>query len=735
MLPIQKYKSEIIEAVRNNYVTIISAETGAGKSTQIPQYLAGIFPQVIVTEPRIIAVKTLARRVSDETGEPLGKVIGYKTGYEKYFSKKSRIIYCTDGVQIVKSLFNEDVETERVLIIDEVHEWNLNIETLVAWSLWMREKWNTKVVIMSATIDVESIAQYFGNDVATLEIPGTNYNVEVEEKPASEFISTIKENIQNKKDILVFVAGKPEIKRIMQELSEEDAMLLPLHSELDWNEQKKCFEQYNKPKVIVSTNIAQTSITPNVDVVIDSGEVKMSCVENGIQGLYIRNISIADILQRKGRAGRTKDGKYILCSDIPIKERKRFSLPEIQRSILDRTVLQLATIGLDAEELKFYHQPSKESIKAAKQELIVLGAIDATSKNVTELGKKMVRIPVSVQLARMIVEAEKYGVTESVLTIAAIVQMGGLLARDGKYEYFTNETNSDLLAELDVWNYLKKIGYIDFARLKVKKRTFFAVKKHIFKLKDTLNGIVKISYATNREHILKSCLSGWISHVYVRESYNEVLGKDNSVVKISYQSCILNPKNRQSSFIIGMPSVVEYKDTWNDITSREILVYASNVSEKLLMELMPNDIAKEIRLKYLSDEDAVEVTINNVFRGRILEDTVQRYIDYNHPQYEALKAEYMEEMCGYRRRDCFNRQRVVKIDDKMFDIQYFNGKAVIYLDDHTLFNTKIKELFLENGERVYFSSYYVAKEEPDILTLQSDYLDKHLKNLREKEER
>ena len=171
-----------------------------------------------------------------------------------------------------------------------------------------------------------------------------------------------------------------------------------------------------------------------------------------------------------------------------MKYREEYSVPEIQRSILDRVVLQLATIGLDAEELEFFHQPDLSEIKLSKKALTDIGAF--SEKQVTAIGRKIVKMPVSVQVARMIVEAEKYGVTEQVITIASIIENGGLLSKEGKYNDFTSEYKSDLLAELDVWKSINQMKYIDFQKLGINKRTFFRVKENIQKLKEALAGIV-----------------------------------------------------------------------------------------------------------------------------------------------------------------------------------------------------------------------------------------------------
>lgn len=731
MLPITNYKKEIIEAVRNHSFTIVSAETGSGKSTQISQYLAEYYSKIVVTEPRIMAAKTLAKRVTEEMGVTLGEDVGYMTAYDKCYSKGSNILYCTDGLQLIRTIFSDDTETENVLIIDEVHEWNLNIETLIAWCKFMQGKWNTKVVIMSATLDVTGLANFFGEDVATLTIPGTLYDVEVEERHEEALISTIKENINQRKNILVFVAGKKEISTVMEELAGEDATVLPLHGEMDWDDQKKCFEHYSNPKVIVATNVAQTSLTiPDIDVVVDTGEARISVAENGIQGLFLKYISRSDIMQRKGRAGRTKEGKYILCSNARIEDREEFSVPEIQRSILDRVVLQMAAIGLDAEELKFYHQPDMISIKEAKWELTAIGAL--SDNKITQLGHKIVKMPVSVQFARMIVEAEKYGVTEQVMTIAAIIEMGGLLAKEGHYSDFTVEYESDLLAELDVWNSINKKGYIDFQKLGIKKKSFFKIKEHIKKLRETLYGIVEMKHNDNRKAIVKSCLSGLVSHIYVRDEYGNLRGEDRTTIQQDRKSCL----EGWAKIVVGIPRTIEYKNRYGFTSSLNLVGFASEIDVKTLFELVPDAIETKTKLRYSNLKDAVEVTITRSFAGVVV-DTEINY-DANHPAYTELKERYEEEVQNYNRwatHGSVERQEVVIIDGKQFRVHYnlFDNKPIVYIDNETLFRTGEKEIILDSGEKVRFKSDILwNREETNLIALRNAVEMQRINRIRER---
>ena len=725
ILPISSYKTAIIDAVCNHYVTIVTAETGSGKSTQIPQYLSEYFSQVVVTEPRIMAAKTLAKRVSEEMNVTLGEEVGYRTGYDKCAYTNSKILYCTDGLQLVRTIFNHESHAENVLIIDEVHEWNLNIETLIAWCKFMYGKWNTKVVIMSATLDAVKLSNFFGNDSTILSIPGNLYDVTIEERSKYELIETIKENIHDGKNILVFVAGKKEINDVIQELTDENATVLPLHGEMDWEEQKKCFEQYPNSKVVVATNVAQTSLTiPDIDVVVDTGEARISIAENGIQGLFLKDISCSDIMQRKGRAGRTKEGKYFLCSNTPIKYRSEDSIPEIQRSILDRVVLQMAEIGLKAEELEFYHQPDMDAILQAKKELTAIGAIQ--DDKVTNLGHKIVKMPVSVQLARMIIEAEKYGVTEQVITIAAIIEMGGLLDKEGRYFQFSSERKSDLLAELDVWNSISKMGYIDFDELGIRKKNFFRIKQHIQKLKETLYGIVKIENNDNREAVVKSCLYGLVSHVYVANGYCNFCDIEGNTIQLDRKSCV----SEYSKLVIGIPKEIEIKNRYGFANVLRFLTFATEIDVNTLMEIAPDSIEEETKLRYSKTEDAVEVTIQKVFAGIVV--ATEIHYNYSHPEYARLKAEYKKEQDLYNRQT--NRQEVIKIGDKIFQLEYsyFDEKTLVCLDDRTLFTTGIKEAFLDSGEKVYFYSHRIyGRRETNIIALRNAVENSRLNQIRE----
>jgi len=466
-LPIYSRREEILAAVDASQVTIITAETGAGKSTQVPQFLAEHgYRKVIITQPRILAARNLCYRVRQEYSYHLGTdatdLVGYRTSPERDDNEANTILYCTDGLQLVRELTGSGTLDRQILVLDEIHEWNENMEVLIAWAKKRcQEDPHFKVVIMSATIEAEKLAAYFGTKAA-ITVPGRTFPVE--KRQGQDIVAEITTLLESRVcNMLVFLPGKAEIEAIAQILEPvaHGVPVIPLHGQLEPEVQQRAFANYPKGKVILSTNVAQTSITiDDIDVVIDSGLERRAEVRSGVEGLFIAQVSQADCLQRAGRAGRTKKGLYILAQldqlpCAPLAERPAYGVPEIMRKHLDRLVLRLANIGIDIESLEFYHSPSRKAMKLAKHILISLGAL-TTNGDVTETGRKMEQFPVESSFARMLVEAENCDdeVRSKLAGIIAIQEVGGIVKgspRFSGWRKYTQQTQSDLLAQYDVF--------------------------------------------------------------------------------------------------------------------------------------------------------------------------------------------------------------------------------------------------------------------------------------------
>ncbi|MCI8519389.1 MAG: hypothetical protein HFJ51_04845, partial [Clostridia bacterium] len=566
----------------------------------------------------------------------------------------------------------------------------------------------------------QKIAEYFGEDTYVFDIPGTVYDVEVIERPKDWLKYSIEEEIMSGRNVQVFLSSKKQIYSLMEELKYERAVILPLHGDLSFEEQQKCFARYDLPLVVLSTNIGQTGLTiPGINSVVDTGKALIPIARNGVEEICEVDISQADIEQRMWRSARTGNGRYILCSDTPIEERAKYPVPEIQRSLLDQVVLRFAAIGLDMEKMKFFHQPSISEIKAAKKLLKSIGAFD-DNYNITEIGRQMSKMPVSVECARMIVEAEKYGCVEQVLTISAIVEMGGLLERQkggdrttaGRYSNFTDENQSDLLAELAVWNYLNGLEKIDFKAMRINRTSFNSINNHIKKLHTALSGIVEFNSNDDREAILKSCICAYSSRIFVSDSiYNNYVDKEGLEWRLDNKSCLNYTHNE---FVVGKPVTIPGR-----YGQMNLLTFATRIDKETLIELVPNEIEQKTRISYVPSVDAVSINETKQFRGNNVE--FNSYIDYQHPQLAELRAEYEKEerrideenrrYFGLQPRQTPKPQKLqegsVKIGERIFAWQYQvneNGDIVpiIALEYEDIFTLEQDEVFLEDGSRVWF---------------------------------
>ena len=612
-----------MEAIKENPVLILQAETGAGKSTQVPQYLLEAGYTTVVTQPRRLAARTVSERVAEEFGCKFGSTVGYRTAYERCDSAQTKCLFVTDGLALVREIVGNNACD--VLVIDEVHEWNLNIEVLVAWCRkQVLANPIFKVVIMSATLEAEKLSQFFGG-APVISVPGRTFPVEIREAtflhdPMNTkngvlgYILNMKEDViklvNENRNVLVFLPGKPEISAMVELLQSENlnAEILPLHSELTAEEQKKCFKHYSRSKVVIATNVAQTSITiDDIDAVVDSELEKRVELTDHVEGLHLRTISLADSAQRKGRAGRTKPGIYIGHQEDSTQ--RQFPMAEILRSLLDQTVLRLAMVGFDAEELEFFHQPDRSAIHQAKSVLKALGCLDDEGK-ITKIGRKVAEMPCDVRAGRMLVEADRLSVVNDVITLVAIFECGGILntQKEGGYYKYSwqalteGETESDLFAH---WNALKiaeallkdrengasrDVAVNQMREKGVRVKSYFQIKEMRSKLMDSLHGKVQFGSSGKRESITKAIIAGMVDQVWKdgsngsenRQHAQESVVSGGLVVAQPFNISGINKKGRE--FFISL------------------LTFVTKVTPEMLLEVAPHLTSKKIERLYWSNE-------------------------------------------------------------------------------------------------------------------------------------
>ncbi|MFO0920095.1 MAG: helicase-related protein [Candidatus Saccharimonadales bacterium] len=625
-LPIHNYREVITETVRDNPVTIIVAETGAGKSTQVPQYLLEEgYPKVYITQPRRPAARNVFVRMRDEISEVRGKFAGddlvsYQTAAERQGKEDAPIKVVTDGLQLVCELHDRGLSENEVLIIDEAHEWNSNVEVLVAWTKKaLADNPRLKVVIMSATMDSEHLANYY-KDVCpipppVINVPGRMYKVEREEKPYSTVAGEVLDTIIGMPDedgelpegahgILAFLPGKREIydaidvvrNHIPADLQHK-VKIFPLHAKLSPTDQQAALTEYpGTIKVVFATDVAQTSLTiPDITHVIDSGYQRRLEVDNeGSKGLMLRPISIADSHQRAGRTGRVGDGRYVITRlndttpHANADERDQYPVPEILRTDIARNTLRLLALGLDIAEFDMYHKVSIHSIDIAKRNLKILGAVDDAGQ-ITELGLRMNEYPLSASSARIMIEAERYSESTRayLAAITAIKEVNGL-------QYFahnvgkrwldlTDEETSDLLAQLDIFIETQSMSADDIIEHDLDINNVARAHEQfakIAKVAKTSSGWLKSPNADEREDIRRCIAAGYMHSIYLRDGdvFYHGLNPLFNKRELSNRSLV---SGNSLSMVVGDPYNVELRDG-EEVIVRHCIENATIVTAQLL---------------------------------------------------------------------------------------------------------------------------------------------------------
>ncbi len=636
-LPVTQYKEAILASVEQNSVTIIVAETGAGKSTQVPQYLIEAGYDIVVTQPRRLAVRTVSARVAEEVGCQLGGLVGYKIRGECVFGSDTKCLFATDGLAAVRELMGQG--SHNVLVIDEVHEWNMNIEVLVAWvKLRLTQDIDFKVVLMSATLEAGKLSAYF-DGAPIINVPGRLFPVEVKAPQMASSADEARLLLEAGHNVLIFEPGKAEIGGTIETLKRSgvNAVVLPLHGEMDSSEQRRCFASYPKPKCIVSTNVAETSVTiPDITAVVDGGMERRVEVVDGVEGLYLRPISKANAKQRQGRAGRCAPGVYIdRCDEL---ERPEFPVAEINRLRLDQTVLRLAQAGFDMEVLSFFHQPKKEEIRRAKASLLNLGCLTEQGE-VTPIGEKVALLPISVNYARMVVEAEKLGVVGDVITIAAILEGGEITARSddslGWHHLIRGESGSDLIAQLMVYKAATRLDRRDFLSNGISPKAFYRVKEIRTHLCQALRDVVGGDFSSNgdRDKILKSVCAGMVDHLY-SVSYGQVKNGDNITRQLNKWSVV----RAFDGWVIGLPFDLPVRN-WRGERVLNLVRMVSVVDPAWFVDIAPQLVRREEGLNPTFDLDqGCVITTTKIFLGV---NVIQEYPEANpnHPQREEIRQD------------------------------------------------------------------------------------------------
>ena len=494
-LPIAEYADEIREALREHRVVVVAGETGSGKTTQLPKIVLGLRPddRIAHTQPRRIAARAVAERIAEEIGVPLGSDVGYRVRFDERAGADTALTVMTDGLLLAQVRQDRMLRRYDTIIVDEAHERSLNIDFLLGYLAWLLPRRpDLRVVITSATLDTERIARHFGEclgipgGVPVIEVSGRGYPVEMRYRPPADDVDGVQAICdavdelvaEGPGDVLVFCSGEREVRDAVDALGASCAPgteILPLFGRLSSAEQHRIFAPHDSRRVVVSTNVAETSLTvPGIHYVVDTGTARISRYSNRlkVQRLPIEPISKASALQRAGRCGRIADGVCIrLYDEAGYERRPEFTEPEILRTNLASVLLQMATLGLgEVADFPFVDPPDPRSVASGLALLEEIGALRPARRDkplpladrVTDIGRRPARIPLDPRLGRMVLAATDEGCLDDVVVIAAGLTIRDPRERPDDREQAADAAHarfvdpaSDLLTLLTLWDYLQ----------------------------------------------------------------------------------------------------------------------------------------------------------------------------------------------------------------------------------------------------------------------------------------
>jgi ATP-dependent helicase HrpA len=661
-LPVSERREDLMAAIAANQVTIIAGETGSGKTTQIPKMCLelGLGENGLIghTQPRRLAARTVAERIAEELGVEIGQEVGFQVRFTGEVSRATKVKLMTDGILLAEIQRDKLLRKYNAIIIDEAHERSLNIDFILGYlKRILPQRPDLKVIITSATIDPERFANHFGTPdkpAPIVEVSGRTYPVEIRYRPLSQPpVGTDEDDASDDEleedrdpldavcdavdelaaeapgDILVFFSGEREIRdaaealqaRIQSSRRLAGTEVLPLFARLSLQEQHKVFHPGNKRRIVLATNVAETSLTvPGIKYVIDTGTARISRYSHRtkVQRLPIERVSQASANQRSGRCGRVSDGIAIrLYSEEDFESRPPFTDPEILRTNLAAVILQMTAMGVargpkDVENFPFVEPPETRAINDGVTLLRELGALAAAQPQngsggaksgggLTAVGQKLAQLPVDPRLGRMIVEAGKRGCVREVMILAAALTIQDPRERPTdkqqlaaeKHNRFKDE-NSDFTGFLNLWNYLQekqqelsssafrrlcRSEFINYLRVREWQDLFAQLRQLARPLGISLDNKRLADPVGNHDGIHISLLSGLLSHIGILdERKREYAGARGSRFAIFPGSALF----KKSPTFVMAAELVETSRLWARVAAKFDPVWAEQVAPELV---------------------------------------------------------------------------------------------------------------------------------------------------------
>ena len=758
-LPVSQRKAEIQKLLSEHQVIVVAGETGSGKTTQLPKMCLelgfGNLGMIGHTQPRRIAARSVAARIAEELETELGGLVGYKVRFNDQISDDTQIKLMTDGILLAEIQNDRFLNQYSCLIIDEAHERSLNNDFILGYlkQLLPRRR-DLKLIITSATIDVERFSKHF-NNAPIIEVSGRTYPVEVRYRPVVEeddqdqlqgILNAVDElQAEGRGDILIFMNGEREIRDTAEALQKQNLKhteILPLFARLSAQEQNKIFHPSGLNRIVLATNVAETSLTvPGIKYVIDPGTARISrySYRTKVQRLPIEPISQASANQRKGRCGRVSEGICIrLYSEEDFNSRPEFTDPEILRTNLASVILQMTALGLDnIEAFPFVDAPDKRHIQDGIKLLEELGAFEIVrtkageKRQLTAVGRQLSQLPVDPRLAKMLLCAVSQGALHEVMIIVAALSIQDPRERpqekqqasDEKHRRFADK-KSDFLAFLNLWRYLqeqqKELSKNQFRRQCQKDfLNYLRIREwqdiyHQIRLTVREMGLPINSEKAEYQQIHTALLSGLLSHIGLKEAdKQQYLGARNAHFAIFPNSVLFK---KQPKWVMAA-ELVETSKLWGRMVAEIEPEWIEPLAEHLIKKSYSEPRWSKSRGAVIADEKVtlygVPIVAARPVNYGAIDPTISREI--------FIQSALVEGDWNTKHKFFKENQRLVR---EVEELEHKSRRRDILVDDRTLFEFYDQRIGTEVVSQKHFDTWWkkAQQKDPELLNFERSFL-------------
>ncbi|HHF6402064.1 TPA: ATP-dependent RNA helicase HrpA [Haemophilus influenzae] len=758
-LPVSQRKVEIQKLLSEHQVIVVAGETGSGKTTQLPKMCLelgfGNLGMIGHTQPRRIAARSVAARIAEELETELGGLVGYKVRFNDQISDNTQIKLMTDGILLAEIQNDRFLNQYSCLIIDEAHERSLNNDFILGYlkQLLPRRR-DLKLIITSATIDVERFSKHF-NNAPIIEVSGRTYPVEVRYRPVVEeddqdqlqgILNAVDElQAEGRGDILIFMNGEREIRDTAEALQKQNLKhteILPLFARLSAQEQNKIFHPSGLNRIVLATNVAETSLTvPGIKYVIDPGTARISrySYRTKVQRLPIEPISQASANQRKGRCGRVSEGVCIrLYSEEDFNSRPEFTDPEILRTNLASVILQMTALGLDdIEAFPFVDAPDKRHIQDGIKLLEELGAFEMVrtkageKRLLTRVGRQLAQLPVDPRLAKMILSAVNFGCVYEMMIIVSALSIQDPRERpqekqqasDEKHRRFTDK-KSDFLAFLNLWRYLQEQqkalsknqfrrqcqkDFLNYLRIREWQDIYHQIRLTVREMGLPIN-----SEKAEYQQIHTALLSGLLSHIGLKEAEKQqYLGARNAHFAIFPNSVLFK---KQPKWVMAA-ELVETSKLWGRMVAEIEPEWIEPLAEHLIKKSYSEPRWSKSRGAVIADEKVtlygVPIVAARPVNYGAIDPTVSREI--------FIQSALVEGGWNTKHKFFKENQRLVR---EVEELEHKSRRRDILVDDRTLFEFYDQRIGTEVVSQKHFDTWWkkAQQKDPELLNFERSFL-------------